>query len=313
MNTPLVSIALCTYNGEKYLEEQLLSLVSQSYANIEIIAVDDCSSDRTYSILKKYEEKYKIKIYQNEKNLGFVKNFEKAIGLCNGDYIALADQDDVWDLHKIEILMKHIKDHVLIYHDSELINSSGTSKGKTMLDLMNFVKGSNPLNFLFYNCISGHSVLFKRDLLNYFFPVPNFLFHDMWLGFVASSLGSITYVEQCLVKYRQHEETKTDLLKEKNSTNVPSKREERIQMYRDLLEKIRLFKEYPYARSQDRETFHLLEKAYLKKKSSLFVFPLFLLLIKHFGSLYAITKKSTGSKLIHIFQDSLGLKTKGLS
>jgi len=313
MNTPLISIALCTYNGEKYLEEQLLSLVGQSYQNVEIIAVDDCSSDQTYSILKKYEKQYGIKIYQNENNLGFVKNFEKAIGLCNGEYIALADQDDVWDLQKIEILKKNIHDHLLIYHNSELINSSGSSKGKTMLDLMNFVKGSNPLSFLFFNCISGHSVLFKRDLLNYFFPVPEFLFHDMWLGFVASSLGSITYVEQCLVKYRQHEGTKTDLLKEKMVNNATSKRRERIQMYQDLLEKIRLFKEYPYARSKDREAFRLLEAAYLRKKSSVFVFPLFLLLIKHFDSLYAITKKSTGSKLIHIFQDSLGLKPKGLS
>ena len=96
INYPLISIAIATYNGEKYLEEQLDSIYAQTYKNIEVIVTDDCSSDKTVEILKKYYKSHGLKYVINETNLGFVKNFEKAISLCRGDYIALSDQDDIW-------------------------------------------------------------------------------------------------------------------------------------------------------------------------------------------------------------------------
>src|SRR5215468_9284257 len=92
---PLVSIALCTYNGEKFLQKQLDSLLEQTYPNIEIIAVDDASTDNTWRILMNSAKRYsnKLKLYKNEKNLGYSLNFERAIKLCRGDFIALSDQD----------------------------------------------------------------------------------------------------------------------------------------------------------------------------------------------------------------------------
>ena len=101
MQNKLVSIAMATYNGEKYLKEQLDSIYAQTYKDIEVIVCDDCSSDKTVEILDEYKEKYGLKYYINEKNLGFKKNFEKAISLCSGDFIALADQDDIWIENKI--------------------------------------------------------------------------------------------------------------------------------------------------------------------------------------------------------------------
>ena len=90
MASELVSIALCTYNGEAYIKEQLDSLIDQTYPNCEIIIVDDCSKDGTVGILKQYADKYpQIKLHINGENLGYTKNFEKAINLCNGDYVAL--------------------------------------------------------------------------------------------------------------------------------------------------------------------------------------------------------------------------------
>ena len=95
---PLVSIAICTYNGERFLKKQIDSLLNQGYSNIEIIAVDDRSTDRTWDMLQEYAQKDKrVQTYQNEKNLGYARNFEKAITLCKGDFIALADQDDIWE------------------------------------------------------------------------------------------------------------------------------------------------------------------------------------------------------------------------
>src|SRR5476649_2579474 len=95
---PLVSIALCTYNGARFLSQQLDTLVNQTYRPIEIIVVDDCSTDDTFAILTEYAGRYpNFKIYRNDVKLGFTANFEKAVKLCTGDLIALCDQDDLWD------------------------------------------------------------------------------------------------------------------------------------------------------------------------------------------------------------------------
>src|SRR5581483_6393778 len=104
-NEPLVSIALCTYNGEKFLRKQLDSLLLQDYNNIEIIIVDDRSTDNTWHIVQEYAKKdTRIFAYRNHQNIGYIRNFEKAILLCRGDYIALADQDDIRESRKIQIL-----------------------------------------------------------------------------------------------------------------------------------------------------------------------------------------------------------------
>src|ERR1700742_869803 len=104
--SPLVSIALCTYNGERFLSKQLDSLLSQTYINIEIIIVDDGSHDNTWNILIDYAQKNKrLQISQNARNLGHTCNFERAIKLCNGDYIAIADQDDIWESDKIKTMI----------------------------------------------------------------------------------------------------------------------------------------------------------------------------------------------------------------
>ena len=106
----MISVAMTTYNGEKYLKEQIDSILSQSEKDIELIICDDCSTDNTNKILSDYTEKDKrVHVYKNELNLGYVKNFEKAISLCSGDYIALSDQDDIWLPEHLSVLLKHLK------------------------------------------------------------------------------------------------------------------------------------------------------------------------------------------------------------
>ena len=93
---PLISVALCTYNGERYLREQLNSLFSQTYSNMEIVAVDDASTDRTVDLLREYERRdARLRVVVNTRNIGFIRNFERAISLCNGVLIAPCDPDDV--------------------------------------------------------------------------------------------------------------------------------------------------------------------------------------------------------------------------
>jgi glycosyltransferase involved in cell wall biosynthesis len=205
MNT-LVSIALATYNGEKYLPELLDSLYAQSYASIEVVAVDDFSTDNTPELLKQYSEEKGLKFYRNEKNMGFVKTFEKALEFCKGEYIALADQDDIWLPEKIQTLLEHIKNKSLIHSDGELIDSNNqlfapsfTRYSKKRVDLESFRQ------LLFYNHITGCTALIKRDLLEHALPFPeNILYHDWWLALAASKQKGIKYVPEKLIKYRQH-------------------------------------------------------------------------------------------------------------
>ena len=91
----MISIAMATYNGAKYLREQIDSILAQTIQDFELVVCDDCSSDDTWDILKQYSDADKrIKVFRNESNMGFKRNFEKAMSLCGGDYIALSDQDD---------------------------------------------------------------------------------------------------------------------------------------------------------------------------------------------------------------------------
>lgn len=208
---PLISIALCTYNGGRFLAGQLDSLVNQTYKNIEIIAMDDCSSDGTYHILNNYAEAYPglFTIYRNHENLGFLKNFEAALKHCNGELIALCDQDDLWYPEKLELQVAAIGDNIMIYHDSEFINDNDNPTGGKMSDFHNFYSGSNPDVFLLWNCVSGHEMLFKKELLKYALPFKAGFYHDWWLTYVAVNIGSIDFIPQCLVKYRRHEASST--------------------------------------------------------------------------------------------------------
>jgi glycosyltransferase involved in cell wall biosynthesis len=218
---PLVSVALCVYNGEKYLELQLDSILNQDYQNLEVIAVNDCSTDNSQAILESYVERYSnLKVFNNKVNLGYVKNFEKAITLCTGKYIALSDQDDIWLPQKISKQVASIEDSILIYHDSEFIDEEGNSLNKNLSDILNLYEGDSPLPFIFMNCVSGHAVMFNRSLIDHALPLNPLFFHDWWLAFVAANVGTIKVIREPLVKYRQHTTNTIDILESKADKQV---------------------------------------------------------------------------------------------
>jgi glycosyltransferase involved in cell wall biosynthesis len=209
----LISIALCTYNGERYLREQLDSLLAQTYSNLEIVAVDDVSTDRTVELLREYERRdSRVRVIVNPRNLGFIRNFERAIGLCKGSLIAPCDQDDIWLPDKLRTLVRHLGRHSMVFCDSELIDAQGRTLGCmsqfwTMQDL------NDPIAFAFTNCVSGHAMLFRRDLLATQPEQPADLFYDWWLAVLAAVNGGIVYCPQKLVRYRQHGNNVTDVLR----------------------------------------------------------------------------------------------------
>lgn len=307
---PLVSIALCTYNGERYLKEQLDSIVNQSYSNIELIAVDDCSTDNTIKILREYAEKHHfIKVFSNPENLGYIRNFEKALRLCNGPLIALSDQDDIWLLDKIEKQVQAIGNNMLIYHDSEFIDQQGNSLNKYMSDVMNLYRGDQPEVFLFFNCISGHSVLLKKELLDKMLPFPDAYFHDWWMGYVATNTGSIDYLSEALVKYRQHENADTNILKrERKKRNKAAIKPS--ELYKRKVQWLKSCAEYPYNKNPE-----FIKKIYgeiLKNNKSYISVGLAKLIYLNRSLLFKINKKNYFSKLNFIFKEIWGGKIRKL-
>lgn len=206
MNT-LISIALATYNGEKFLTEFLDSVYSQSYQNIEVIAVDDCSTDGTAIILEKYKQTHGLKYEVNAKNLGFIKNFEKVLSLCTGEYIALADQDDIWFPEKLPTLLDNIGNNLLIHSDAVLIDADKNVIASSFTKFSNKkVNQSSFKNLLLYNNVTGCTSMINRELIQIAMPFPDkIMYHDWWLALVAAKHESIKYLPQQLLYYRQHE------------------------------------------------------------------------------------------------------------
>jgi glycosyltransferase involved in cell wall biosynthesis len=202
-DTPLVSIAMCTYNGERFLREQLDSLIAQDYPNLEIVIVDDCSTDSTFEILRQYEAEHPhIRLFQNDQNIGFKQNFEKAMSLCTGEFIALCDQGDVWFPHKISTLAKQIGQNSLIYSQVQLIDGNEHKLEKAFPN-MNLLERRCPLGLLFRNCMTA--CIFKRNMLEKALLIPkDFIFHDHWIAFVASTLYGLKIHYEFLSLYRQH-------------------------------------------------------------------------------------------------------------
>lgn len=212
----MISIAMTTYNGEKYLKYQLESILSQTYKDFEVIICDDCSSDNTFLILEEYVNKDpRIKIYKNDENLGFVKNFEKAIKLCSGEFIALSDQDDLWTQNHLEVLYNNIGNHYLICANAELVDTEGNSMND-YVRAPDFYVASDINEQLVQqvtrNAVQGCTCLFRSELVKYYFPNPaNMIAHDFWLGNIAcmlpehNGIEGMTYIPVSVLKYRQHQ------------------------------------------------------------------------------------------------------------
>ena len=288
----LVSVCIATYNGSKYLQQQLDSLVEQSYSNIEVILQDDCSCDETLAIANLYKKRLKIQIYQNENNLGYIKNFESLLQKANGSFIAICDQDDIWERDKLKILMENIKENILIYSNSELIDKDGKSLNKTLSQKLknNFIDSSTALNFLYDNSVSAHAMLFKKTLLQHIFPFPEHIYFDAWIAATASSLGSITYCDKSLVKYRQHE-TNT-LSKHKRSPQKSTKALKKEQNVKELLLKIDEMFLMPTLKESEKEILRNLKKYYKDFASSYFNGKMFLFIYKNRKLFFKITKKN---------------------
>ena len=207
----MISIALATYNGSKFLREQLDSILDQSIGNFEVVICDDCSTDCTLQILQEYANKdARFKIFQNRQNLGFKKNFEHILSLCNGEFIAFCDQDDIWEPNHLETLYKNIEDKDCIGANSLIINENGVSQKKTLLEHWHIHAMSKDAEQLFQhelysNVIQGTASLIRTSLVKRSLPFPDSIkYHDYWFALIAGLNGKCKYIKDVVLKYRRH-------------------------------------------------------------------------------------------------------------
>tara|TARA_B110000879_G_scaffold207492_1_gene291288 strand:+ start:717 stop:1817 length:1101 start_codon:yes stop_codon:yes gene_type:complete len=208
----LISVVLATYNGESFLSEQLDSVVAQSYSNVEIIISDDASTDSTIAIIKAYQEKYgaeKIKANFNKENLGYTRNFEKAISLSSGDYLVFCDQDDIWLPDKIAIQYQALSEAnaLAVFSDAFLVDANARDLD---ISLWEAVLGSSPPKKIDYrafyltNCVTGCTLMIRRQLLDAALPFPKSVPHDWWLAYHAAYQDRLVFTDKKLLHYRQH-------------------------------------------------------------------------------------------------------------
>src|SRR5690554_1168505 len=208
----MISIALTTFNGEKYISEQLNSIFSQTIQDFELVVCDDCSTDKTKDLLQEFQIKdSRIRLYQNEVNIGFLKNFEKAISLCEGEYVALCDQDDVWMPNHLKVLLENIGENTIACGDAELVNEEGISWGYKLREIERVeILPKNEIDrayrlLYFSNPYQGASMLIKREFFEYALPIPDVNYHDAWFAILACFNGGLKFVDEVITSYRQHD------------------------------------------------------------------------------------------------------------
>lgn len=199
----MVSVCLATYNGARYIKEQIDSILLNLNANDEIIISDDKSTDNTVQIIKDYKNP-QIKLYTNEGPHGFIHNFENAIQHAKGDYIFLSDQDDIWTTNKIEVCLRYLQITDLVVHNALLVNAQGE---KSCIDFFSIRKSkAGYWKNLYKNSFIGCCMAFKSSLLNSILPFPkHILWHDMWIGLIAEKKGKTIFIPDILLYYRRHE------------------------------------------------------------------------------------------------------------
>ncbi len=216
----MVSVAMCTYNGAKYLAEQLESIARQSHPVDELVVCDDRSTDGTIAVLKKFaaDAPFPVNIHINEENLGSTRNFDKCLGLCQGEILVLCDQDDVWAQDKVQRQVDYLAahpGHEAVFSNAYLIDDQGQRLDHMLWDNFGFNserqakwKSGKAKDLLFESYIvTGATLAVRKRALSYLSPFPvhlNPYIHDAWMALVLSLNDKIGFISDPLLSYRVH-------------------------------------------------------------------------------------------------------------
>lgn len=246
MSYPVISVALATYNGARYVEEQLASILAQTRSVDEIVVSDDGSSDGTQQIVTEYARRSGLPIAMigGDEHLGVVANFERALKSCRGEIVFLCDQDDIWAPEKVERLVAALEARVMlaaVFTDAEVVDESRRRQHRSLLELARLTAGERRLIeqgdafevLLTRNVALGATIALRKSALETLVPIPEGYVHDEWIALQSASRNAIGFVAEPLIQYRQHSQNaigapKPTTLREKlASLHKPARRERR--------------------------------------------------------------------------------------
>ena len=235
-----VSVCLATYNGQKYIKEQLVSIVSQLSADDEVIVSDDGSTDDTLAIIAGFDDK-RIRVVHNQSEHGYTPNFENALKHASGDIVVLSDQDDVWMPNKLSIIKKDLAQADMVVSDAEVVDGNLNVISESLWSL------SSPYHTFWGNIFRfsylGCCMAFRRPVLEVALPFPSrhlMATHDNWLFLVGKSCFKVCFEKEPLIKYRRHKQNTSTGCWEHAPKSVPFMLKYRAYlMWHILLRKIR--------------------------------------------------------------------------
>jgi glycosyltransferase involved in cell wall biosynthesis len=205
-----VSVVLCTYNGARFLAEQVSSILNQTFSIQELIISDDASTDNTVVLAREMAARdARIRVVALQENVGFSANFQQAITQAVAPLIALADQDDIWHPEKIaRMLAAFDADASLIYCDSVKFSDAPPVSPKPSSKNRR-IAGSDPKKISVYNTVSGHAMIIRKSLCEAAFPLPEGVYYDWWLAMVAMASNRVQFLREVLVYQRVHDRNVT--------------------------------------------------------------------------------------------------------
>jgi glycosyltransferase involved in cell wall biosynthesis len=235
------SVAMCTYNGARFVAEQLDSIAAQTRPPDELVVCDDRSTDATVERIREFARNapFPVRLFENETNVGSTKNFGRAIELCDGDFIAVADQDDVWLPEKLERLEQTLANGStgLAFTDGDVVDESLRPLGQRVWQTLRFGEEEQRLFcegrgfevLLGHNVVTGAAMALKAEFKKLILPFPNDLthdgipvLHDWWTALLIAAVGEVSFVPQSLFKYRQHSSQQMGVIGERNEDTAPS-------------------------------------------------------------------------------------------
>lgn len=215
----MFSVAMCTYNGARYVGEQLASVAAQTHAPVELVVCDDRSTDETADIVREFASRapFPVRLHVNEQNLGSTGNFERAVSLCEGDLIALSDQDDMWLPQKLARLEEEFARNtsaLVVFSDASIIDEDSRPTGQGLwesvglnrAELERLESGRGIGGLLRGSTVTGATMAMRARLRELVLPVPLDLplIHDAWMSLLAACVGGVRPVSEQLVLYRRH-------------------------------------------------------------------------------------------------------------
>lgn len=208
---------MCTFNGAPFLQEQLQSIAAQSRLPDELVVCDDQSTDESVEAIREFARRapFPVRVSINESRLGATKNFEKAIGLCRGEIIALSDQDDIWHTEKLNRLSEVLEQNVhvgAVFSNAKMIDHESRPLAGTLWSsfLFNsnerkkFERGKGLRVLLKHGTVTGATMAFRNRFRDLVLPIPAAQVHDHWIAVLIASVSQLLPIERTLMNYRRH-------------------------------------------------------------------------------------------------------------